>query len=411
MNIRLRDFKVKSNTVPIVVPGSKSESNRLLILKAWHPSITIENLSTAVDTVNLKKALTLPIDNIVDVHHAGTAMRFLTAYFSAQDNIKVTLTGSGRMQERPIGILVDALLELGAEISYIYEKGFPPLSIKGKKLSGGTLILDASVSSQYVTALLLIAPYLENGLQLNFKKRPTSLPYIDMTVSLLKEIGVDCFFENNVVRIAPFLGKLQKEHFVVCSDWSSASYFFSAVAMSPIGTKVALSNFQKDSLQGDAQVMEIYKQFGVSSTQLNGTLIIEKTSQELPDKLELDLNQTPDLAQTIAVTCLGLKLPCQLTGLHTLKIKETDRLIALKTEMQKCNATVNITDDSLSLKAAGEFPKEVIIDTYSDHRMAMSFAPLSIFNAIVLRDAKVVQKSYPNFWEDFQRIGLNWEVY
>ena len=181
--------------------------------------------------------------------------------------------------------------------------------------------------------------------------------------------------------------------------------------MSPIGTKVALSNFQKDSLQGDAQVMEIYEQFGVSSTQLNGTLIIEKTSQELPDKLELDLNQTPDLAQTIAVTCLGLKLPCQLTGLHTLKIKETDRLIALKTEMQKCNATVNITDDSLSLKAAGEFPKEVIIDTYSDHRMAMSFAPLSIFNVIVIRDAKVVQKSYPNFWEDLQRIGLNWEVY
>ncbi len=410
MNIRLRDFIVKPNPTPIQVPGSKSESNRLLILKAWHPSITIENLSSAVDTLNLKKALTLPIDNIVDVHHAGTAMRFLTAYFSAQHGCKITLTGSGRMQERPIGILVDALRALGAEISYTAQKGFPPLIIKGKKLSGGRLTLDASVSSQYVTALLLIAPYLENGLQLNFKKKPTSLPYIDMTVSLLKDLGVDCVFENNNIRIAPFEGQLQKEQFVVCSDWSSASYFFSVAALSPIGTRITLSNFQEISLQGDAQVQEIYKIFGVSTIHLNGTIVIEKTSKNLPNKVVLDLNQTPDLAQTIAITCLGLKLPCQLSGLHTLKIKETDRLLALKTEMQKCNATISITDDTLFLKEAGEFPKEVTIDTYSDHRMAMSFAPLSILNSIVIRDAKVVEKSYPNFWEDFQRIGLNWEV-
>lgn len=411
MNIRLCNFNIKSTQQPVLVPGSKSESNRLLILKAWYPSIKIYNLSTAVDTVKLERALESFPNDIVDVHHAGTAMRFLTAFFAARENCKVTLTGSARMQERPIGVLVSALRELGAEIDYAKEQGFPPLRIRGKKLSGGTLTLDPSVSSQYVSALILIAPQLDNGLELRFKKKPTSMPYIEMTAQLLKDMGVACHVDQLGVTISPFHGDLKAKEFEVCSDWSSASYYFSAAALSPVGTKIVLTNFVSNNLQGDAGVMQIYQLFGVSATQSKGELTIEKISDILPSQVELDLNETPDLAQTIAISCLGLKIPCKLTGLHTLKIKETDRLLALKTEMEKCGAIVKISDNTLILKSMGDCPEDVVIDTYNDHRMAMSFAPLSILNSIVIKDAKVVEKSYPDFWEDFKKIGLNWEVF
>ncbi len=411
MIIRLADFNIQSNKQPIHVPGSKSESNRLLILKALFPSIEIENISTAVDTIKLQQALIAPFDGIIDIHHAGTAMRFLTAFFAAKDGCNIILTGSERMQERPIGILVEALKELGAQIDYTEEDGFPPLKIRGKQLMGGRVSLDPSVSSQYISALLLMAPTFQKGLDIHFKKKPTSAPYIEMSLALLKSIGVNCMFNDLNLKIESFSGALTTNKFTICSDWSSASYFYSAVALSPINTIISLSNFTPNSLQGDSQVAEIYKNFGVSTRYHNGILIIEKTNQVFPIKLELNLNQTPDLAQTIAVTCLGLGVQCYLTGLHTLKIKETDRLVALKNEIEKCNGRVEVSKDTFHLTFIDKLPSEVSINTYEDHRMAMAFAPLSMKCALIIHDAMVVQKSYPNFWQDFQRIGLKWEVF
>ena len=327
------------------ISGSKSESNRLLILKYLLENIEIDNISDSDDTVVLEKGL-LSDSGKVNIHHAGTAMRFLTAYFSIQENKSYVISGSDRMHDRPIKILVDALNDLGADVKYIDKKGYPPLKINGKKLNVFHVSLDANISSQYITALILIAPSLEKGLIINLIGEITSKPYVDMSLALLNRIGVETSFINNRIEIKP-AGNLNISKHYVESDWSSLSYFFSVVALSK-SSEINIGTYFKNSIQGDKELVKIYDKLGVKTIFKNNKVNLKKTRNfKLPKKLELKLNDTPDLAQTIAVTCFGLGLPCDLYGLHTLKIKETDRLLALKVELEKLGATVIITKDSI----------------------------------------------------------------
>jgi 3-phosphoshikimate 1-carboxyvinyltransferase len=386
------------------ISGSKSESNRLLILKYLLENIEIDNISDSDDTVVLEKGL-LSNSGKVNIHHAGTAMRFLTAYFSIQENKSYVISGSDRMHDRPIKILVDALNDLGADVKYIDKTGYPPLKINGKKLNVFNVSLDAKISSQYITALILIAPSLEKGLIINLIGEITSKPYIDMSLALLNRIGVETSFINNRIEIKP-VGNLNISKHYVESDWSSLSYFFSVVALSK-SSEINIGTYFKNSIQGDKKLVEIYDKLGVKTIFKNNKVSLKKTRNfKLPKKLELKLNDTPDLAQTIAVTCFGLGLPCDLYGLHTLKIKETDRLLALKVELEKLGATVIITKDSLHLKKSIIIKKDIIINTYDDHRMAMAFATLGIVKPIIINNPKVISKSFPSFWLVLEKLNF-----
>jgi 3-phosphoshikimate 1-carboxyvinyltransferase len=395
----------------IEVTGSKSESNRLLILQALFPTITIKNLSESDDTLFLRKGLSKSTE-VVDVHHAGTAMRFLTAYFAMQPSKEVLLTGSERMQERPIGILVDALRQLGAHITYVGREGYPPLSISGSVLTKNTIALQANVSSQFISALMLIAPALPNGLSLQLKGSVTSAPYIQMTLSLLHRIGIWGSFSEDTIEILP-AATLKPVEVNVESDWSSASYFYSALALCDRkNAKITLKYYRENSVQGDAKVASIFEKLGVMSEFFpsEGELRLMKKAVPLPEHLLLHLADTPDLAQTIAVTCFGLGLGCKLTGLHTLKIKETDRLLALQNELEKLGATVSISDDSLELAPVSRRLPNQHIHTYNDHRMAMAFAPLAFKNSISVLDPMVVTKSFPTFWKDMEKLGMQVDI-
>ena len=403
MHIRLHlPNGIKSSSLQIT--GSKSETNRVLLLQALYPGITIINTSESDDSEAMRRALA-GNDAIVDIHHAGTAMRFLTAYYAIKEGKEVMLTGSTRMKERPIGVLADALRSLGADIQYLENDGYPPLKIKGKKLTENKVAIAASVSSQYITALLLIAGKLENGLEITLIGEITSRPYLEMTLSLLKEVGIIANFKDNVISIKQSANNHQPTTITVESDWSSASYFYSIIALSPIGTSVTLSSYKQNSLQGDSALSKIYKSMGVV-TEFNGnTITLTRVDCQLTT-VNCQLNNTPDIAQTIAVTCFGLGLPCHLTGLHTLKIKETDRLEALKTELEKLGADIIVTGDSLRLNTSSKINPDVAIATYNDHRMAMAFAPLAIKVPVTIKDAEVVTKSYPTFWQDLEQLGF-----
>ena len=403
MNLQLQLSKVHKNS-NINVTGSKSETNRLLLLQALYPNITLKNVSESDDSVVMSHALQSNSTEI-NIHHAGTAMRFLTAFFAMQENKEVVLTGSSRMKERPIKILVDALRQLGAEIVYQEKDGFPPIRIKGQKITNNKVSLKADVSSQYISALLLIAPKLENGLELTLEVEITSIPYIKMTLALLNEIGVETSFEKNIIKVKPQL-IIHNSQLIIESDWSSASYFYSIIALSEIGTQITLSSYKETSLQGDSVLVDIYKDFGVETVfNANSSITISKVNHNLQPRT-YNLNNSPDIAQTIAVTCFGLGIACHLTGLHTLKIKETDRLEALKTELNKLGAIVSITDDSLTIEKSKNLNSKISIATYQDHRMAMAFAPLALRVPIIIEDIEVVSKSHPAFWEDLKKVGF-----
>ncbi|MCK8480841.1 3-phosphoshikimate 1-carboxyvinyltransferase [Psychroserpens algicola] len=404
MTLQLHKSSIQKHS-KITITGSKSESNRLLLLQALYPELAIDNVSNSDDSIVMSKALSSSSVEI-DIHHAGTAMRFLTAYFASRDGRDVLLTGSDRMKERPIEILVDALNQLGAQITYEETRGCPPLRIKGKTLSKHKVTLKANVSSQYISALLLIAPRLENGLELTLDGKITSIPYINMTLDLLNQIGVETSFKNQVIRVNPKVNGLKIKHLTVESDWSSASYFFSIVALSPIGTQIELSSYKQNSLQGDSVLVEIYKAFGVQTKFDTNSIVLKKIEDVTSKSLEFQLNNSPDIAQTIAVTCLGLGVKCHLTGLHTLKIKETDRLVALQNELQKLGAKVDITNDALTLYATSIINDDISICTYNDHRMAMAFAPIALKTSLNIEDHMVVSKSYPTFWDDLKVLGF-----
>lgn len=405
MNLKLTS-STKDLCGKIAVTGSKSESNRLLILQALFPEIEIRNLSNSDDTRVLQEALSSSKE-VVDIHHAGTAMRFLTAYFAAKEGREVVLTGSQRMQERPISILVEALRELGAEISYEKEEGFPPLRINGRKLLKNEVKVQANISSQYISALMLMAPSLPRGLQIRLEGKVTSVPYILMTLQLLKQCGISGSFENNKIHIQP-AAQVPEKVITVESDWSSASYFYSLAALSD-SAEISLTSYRQDSLQGDRSVADIYEKLGVKTSFLEGEIKLEKVETQLPQILELDLSNSPDLAQTIAVTCFGMGVELKMTGLHTLRIKETDRLQALKNELEKFGGKVVITDDTLSLSASEGIKENISVATYNDHRMALAFAPLALKVPINIEDAGVVSKSFPEFWENLEELKFSIE--
>jgi 3-phosphoshikimate 1-carboxyvinyltransferase len=415
VNLKLQKSSIVNRQSLIKITGSKSETNRLLLLQALYPNISLENTSNSDDSeVMVEALLKSKIKNqkslIIDVHHAGTAMRFLTAFFAIQEGKEVILTGSSRMKERPIKILVEALRQLGAEISYEENEGFPPIKIIGKKLTQSKVSLPANVSSQYISALLLIAPKLENGLELTLEGEITSVPYIKMTLALLHEIGVETSFQNNIIKVNSTPETRNSQHVTIESDWSSASYWYSIVALSDIGTQITLSSYKQDSLQGDSALVDIYKNFGVETVfNSNNSIRILKDSNLKLETLNFELNNCPDIAQTIAVTCFGLGIGCNLTGLHTLKIKETDRLEALKTELSKLGANISVTVDSLTIQQSNNLNSNIKIATYQDHRMAMAFAPLALKTSLIIEDAEVVSKSYPTFWEDLKNIGFQVE--
>ena len=385
----------------IQITGSKSETNRLLILQQFYPNLTIENTSNSDDSLLMQKALASNADEI-NIGHAGTAMRFLTAYFSVKEGCEIELTGSHRMKDRPIKILVEALTSLGANIQYLEKEGFPPLKISGKKLTKDFVEIDGNVSSQYVSALLLIAPTLQNGLKLKFKGEVTSVPYIKMTLQLLAELGIDYVWEDNLITILP-KSAIDSKTVIVESDWSSASYYYSLCALSP-NSEITLSSYKKSSLQGDSALATIYENLGVSTEFKENAIILKNKQNFNLQPLTLNLINAPDTAQTIAVTCFGLGIGCYLTGLHTLKIKETDRLVALKNELEKLGGEVILTNETLLLKPSAKINENISIATYDDHRMAMAFAPLAVKVAIEIEDSGVVSKSYPTFWEDFKHI-------
>ncbi len=405
--MQLEKSTLKPN-VTLQINGSKSISNRLLILDHLFGNLLIENLSDSQDTQILKSALNTD-STVIDIHHAGTAMRFLTAYFAIQDGRTVLLTGSDRMKQRPIKFLVDALRELGADISYTETEGFPPLKITGKKLQKNSVRVAANISSQFISALMLIGGSLENGLEINLKGEITSRPYLEMTLKILKNTGIGSRWRGNRIQIFSDLPQnknslLQK--FVVESDWSSASYFYSLAAIGK--QSINLQSFRPHSLQGDSVLKEIYwENFGVNTISEDAESRISLLPDHhfiYPEKIILEMNDCPDIAQTVCVTATALKIPFELRGLHTLKIKETDRLEALKDELFKIGCIAEITEDSITSQKFFEPNDHIVIATYNDHRMAMSFAPYCLLKPLIIENEEVVEKSYPRFWEDLKSI-------
>ncbi len=391
----------------IKLPSSKSISNRVLIINSLSNSLSpARNLSDSDDTKIMKQVLNSNSSKF-DIGHAGTAMRFLTAFLSKIVG-QWEITGSQRMKQRPIGILVDTLRKLGAKIEYIENEGYPPLRIWGSHLKGGVIELDGSISSQYITALLLIAPTLEGGLTLKLKNRITSRSYIELTLKLMEEFGIRYSWEGNEIRVEE--QDYLPVDFSVEADWSGASYWYQIAALCD-EAKIQLENLGLPSIQGDAAIAKWFEAFGVISKKSgNGLLLIKKGGQQ-PQQLSLNFTDNPDMAQTMAVLNVAKKIPFHFSGLETLKIKETNRIAALQNELAKFGAT--LTEPSHGELAwdgtvnESGIQKKPVIDTYNDHRMAMAFAPMALAgHSLQIADPLVVTKSYPKYWDDLQQVGF-----
>ena len=393
----------------INLSGSKSLSNRLLLLKEiLDLKIDLKNLSDSKDTTLLLKALRQikeAKNKNINILDAGTDMRFLTALLAIKKGTW-TITGSDRMKKRPIGELVSALKSLGAEIEFLEKENYPPLEIKGKIILGGALKIDASQSSQFISALLLISPKLKNGLVLILKNKIVSSPYIEMTAALLKKFNVPISKLKNTYTVNSSTKSKQIKVIKIESDWSSASYWYSICALSK-NAKIELNFLNKKSLQSDSILPELYKILGVKTKYKKNSIIISRKKLETKS-INYNFINCPDIAQTFAVTCFGLGICAKLNGLSTLKFKESDRIIALKTELEKMGAKLVITNNSIELKKSKAIQFEGIIETYNDHRMAMSFSPLAlVYNSIKIANPEVVSKSYPRFWKDLKSVGFS----
>ena len=388
----------------ISLPLSKSISNRALIINSLTPNAhLLKRVAKCNDTDVMVEALS-SMKEEVNIGAAGTAMRFLTAYFAINEGRKIVLDGSARMRQRPIKALVDALTQCGAKIEYLGEPGYPPLKIEGRAMMGGAVSLPASISSQYISAILMIAPLMQQGLTLRLEGEITSRPYILMTLEMMRRWGVDCEFEGNVITVPH--SQYQAIDFDVEADWSAASYWYEISALS--AECIALKGLDEKSLQGDSRLVEFFKMLGVE-TEFDDEGLSLIPSPEQYSQITLDLSEQPDIAQTIAVACCMLRIPFKLTGLATLKIKETDRLVALQTELAKLSFNLRIEQDSQLIWEGERHPilEEPRIDTYEDHRMAMAFAPVALYMpGLVINDIEVVAKSYPEYWEHLQSIGF-----
>lgn len=396
----------------IKLTGSKSECNRALIISALsNKKVEVENLSVAADTITLNKILAKfdeEVTNnqlkIVDIGPAGTAMRFLTAFLAIKPG-QFLLTGTERMKQRPIGILVEALKSIGAQISYQENDGFPPLQITGTfKQTSKQVKIKGNISSQYISALLMIAPNLPLGLCLEIEGEVTSKPYVEMTLAMLAQAGITHTWDDNTISIEP--QKFKPTKLYVEPDWSAASYWYAIAALADEAS-IFLPGLNGYSLQGDSQITEIMANFGITSQFKNGGVYLKKEPKKIERKI-FDLKECPDLAQTIVVVCAALGHNCTFTGLETLKIKETNRILALQTELAKIG--VKFVEKNLNYKldcSELHFPQKVQIDTYEDHRMAMAFAPLALkINHLEIEEKQVVEKSYPYFWNDLAQAGF-----
>ena len=398
------NIKAESLNISINLPASKSISNRALILNALaYSPYDIQNLSDCDDTQVTMKALDSN-DRTFDIGAAGTAMRFLTAFLSKTVGEWV-ITGSERMKQRPVKLLVDALNSLGARIEYIEKEGFPPLRIFGSVLTGGEIRVNGGVSSQYISALMMIAPFMQNGLKIILEGNVISVPYIRMTMSMMKEYCVKVNFENNVIEIEP--QTYQPIKYKVESDWSAASYWYEILSIAGKG-QIFLSGLNQNSYQGDSKVAELFMQLGVKTKyQPEGVLLTTTKNNVL--KFEYNFVNQPDLAQTFAVTCCLKNIPFHFNGVESLKIKETNRIAALTNELHKLGYVLNEpVEGQLAWNGERCEPaKEISIATYEDHRMAMAFAPTAMVTPITIEHPEVVSKSYPNFWEDFSQLTVN----
>ena len=394
-----KDISIKLN-------ASKSESNRLIIIKALaKEEIEIKNLSNANDTILLKKLVSKNSSKIWDAEDAGTTMRFLTSYLSLKKD-GVLLTGTDRMKKRPIKVLVDALNKIGATISYQGEEGYPPLNIKKKIIENINKVeIRGDVSSQYISSLLLIAPKLKNGIEINIIKPFYSKPYVKMTLSLMEFFGVIYKFDNNQIRIKS--QNYKGGTYSVESDWSAASYWYSILSINKNIKKINLLGLRKDSLQGDQIISKIMSLIGINTTyNKNGIEIIKKNT--ICDYIELDFKDCPDLAQTVLVVAAFHKIKLKIYGVESLKIKETNRLNAMKNELNKIGVRFYEKGNFWILERRDKkFPISVSINTYKDHRMAMAFAPLASEINISINNPEVVNKSYPMFWDDMKKAGYN----
>lgn len=400
----LRKSKLKENHT-IGISGSKSISNRLLVLEKLFGNISIHNLSDSKDTRILEQALSSD-DDTIDIGHAGTAMRFLTAFFAVQEGRTVLLTGSERMKQRPVGFLVNALRELGAQIEYTEKEGYPPLRITGTALTGNQVTIPAHISSQFISALLLTGTKLPGGLHVELEGEVTSKPYIELTLSILTQLGISNHFEKNRITVQPRTEIQKPQTFRVESDWSSASYFY---ALATLGRKpIQLKSFFAGSKQGDARIAEIFEQnFGIHTQFTEDLITLNPVSDfQNPARITLNMNDCPDLVQTVCVVAAALRIPFDISGLATLKIKETDRLIALQNELRKTGASADITDTTIKCDTFEAPDAEIIIKTYDDHRMAMSFAPLCLLYNVRIENSAVVEKSYPAFWQDLNSLTI-----
>ncbi|RZK17750.1 MAG: 3-phosphoshikimate 1-carboxyvinyltransferase [Pedobacter sp.] len=413
----LVSFKgTKNINTEIQLTGSKSECNRALIISALSKKLVkVENLSNAADTVTLNGILNILEEELeveiqesktVDVGPAGTAMRFLSAYLSAK-NGNFLLTGTERMKQRPIGILAEALKTLGADISYAESEGFPPLNIVGPlNQKTAEVKIKGDVSSQYISALLMIAPILQQGLTLEVEGELTSKPYVDMTLDMLAEVGIEHSWKGNSISIKPQTFK--PGTLIVEPDWSAASYWYSIAALAD-EAEISLPALKDKSLQGDSQIQKIMKIFGIATEKTEKGISISNLGLSLETNQVLDLKTCPDLAQTIIVVAAALGKNMSFTGLETLKIKETDRIAALQNELDKIGVT--LTEDNLVYTLNTDelhFPEKITIATYEDHRMAMAFAPLALLiNEVEIEEMQVVEKSYPYFWEDLKKAGFD----
>lgn len=384
--------------------ASKSESNRVLIIRALcEKHFPIHNLAAAKDTETMINLLAEE-KTTKDVGPAGTTMRFLTAFYANTPG-KWVLTGSERMRNRPIAILVDALETLGAKIKYLEKEGCPPLEIEGGNLKGGKISIDGSVSSQYLSALLLIAPTLPGGLEMELTGKIASIPYLKMTLALIAEFGAKYSFENNIIKIEE--GNYQAKEFTVEADWSAASYWYQIAALAD-EANITLKGLKEVSLQGDSAIVGMFKNFGVQSTFEGTQVTLKKTTSATADSFDYDFSDCPDVAQTLAATITGLNIKGHFKGLESLRIKETDRIAAIKKELEKFGASIDILpNDELKVNNGSMHSFNGIIETYDDHRVAMSIAPLCLkVDSIEIEEPNVVAKSYPNFWKDLAGKGL-----
>lgn len=370
-------------------------------------SFDIENCSDSDDTNSLIRVLQ-EIQNgtsEIDIHHAGTNMRFLCSYLATREGKKTILTGSERMKERPVKELVDALRSIGAEINHLNKDGYPPIEIIGKKLQTNTIEIDASVSSQFISSLLLIAPTFENGCSIILKGEVVSPGYITMTIKLMKEFGISVKWENDTIKVENGEYHIFTPSFFNESDWSAAGYFYNALLFST-KKELKLTGLLQNSIQPDSVTAKLFSQFGIETSFESDVIILKKQTTSV-SHFEYDFTDCPDIAQTLAITCLASGITAKLTGLRTLKIKETDRIEALKNELEKFGAEIKTTTDSLEIVKLNKIDlnKTIIVKTYNDHRMAMSFASLKfIYPNLHIEDPQVVSKSFPKFWVELKKL-------